>query len=193
MARKKIKPNEKIILATLKLAETMPWQEVTMNKIAKAAKIENSTLNENFSSKLSILSAFNRQLDEQAMKNFSNITNMGSIREQIFEILMARFDSLNLHKIALNSIYKETVPIDPIASSHGFNNLINSMEIILNIVGIATRSPLGCIKTKVLGAIFFRSFRTWLKDESPDMAKTMATLDKDLAKAETIMKSLNNC
>ena len=91
MARKKIKPNEKIILATLKLAETMPWQKVTMNKIAEAAKIENSTLNENFSSKLSILSAFNRQLDEQAMKNFSNITNMGSIREQIFEILSIAF------------------------------------------------------------------------------------------------------
>ena len=67
------------------------------------------------------------------------------------------------------------------------------MEIILNIVGIATRTPLGCIKTKALSAIFFRSFKTWLKDESPDMAKTMATLDRDLAKAETIGKRLSNC
>lgn len=189
---RKINPNKKIIFATLKLAVTVPWQEITMDSIAKAAKVKSSVLMEIFSSKLAILDAFNRQLDEQITEEFSNIENVGSIREQLFEILMARFDALNRYKSALKLIYKETVPFDPLASAYGLNNLIHSMEIVLNIVGIPTCTPVGCVRTKVLSAIFIRSFIIWLEDNSADMAKTMAKLDNDLAKAETLGKSVAN-
>ena len=191
MARK-INPNEKIISATLKLAATVPWQEITMDSIAKAAKVNSSILMESFSSKLLILDAFNRQLDEQITEKFSNIENVGSIREQLFEILMGRFDALNRYKSALKLIYKETVPFDPLASTHGLNNLIHSMEIVLNIVGMPTCTLFGCIKTKVLSAIFIRAFITWLEDNSADMTKTMANLDSNLAKAESLGKSVAN-
>lgn len=193
MAKQKLKINDKIISATFKLAETTPWHAITMDKIAKAANIKDSTLNDNFSSRLSILSAFNHQLDEQTMKTFSEIKSTESIRDQIFEMLMDRFDSLEPYKIALSSIYKETVPNDLQAGYFGFNHLRNTMRIILNIVGIPSHTPLGRVKINVLGVIFFRSFKTWLKDESSDKAQTMAILDKDLAKVEAIGEGLNNC
>jgi hypothetical protein len=105
---------------------------------------------------------------------------------------MARFDLLNRYKIAVKLIYKETVPFDPLASACSLNSLIKSMKIVLNIAGIPTSTLLGCAKTKILSAIFMRSFITWLGDDSTDMAKTMAVLDSDLAKAETFSNGITN-
>lgn len=187
---RKISTKEKIISETLKLAETMPWQKITKGDIAKAAKVNASIIEKYFSSKLLILDDFNRQLDKQLIKDFSGIDKSGSIREQLFEILMLRFDAMNKYKIALKSIYKGTIPFDPLASARGLKNLMNTMEVALNLIAIPTGTPTGCLKTKVLGAIFFRSFLTWLGDNSPDMANTMAKLDNDLAKAEEFSKKL---
>jgi AcrR family transcriptional regulator len=186
----KINTNEKIIYATLKLAETTEWCEVTMENIAKAANIEPDALIKNFKSKLTILDAYNQQLDKQMLIEFSDIKKADSIREQLFEILMSRFDTLNKNKIALKSIYKGTVLIDPLASTWGLKSLINSMQVALKIIGTPTSTPIGCVKTKILGLIFMRSFITWIEDQSPDMSKTMSKLDADLAKAELLSRSI---
>jgi hypothetical protein len=187
-----INTNKKIISATLKLAETITWQKITMEEIAKAAKVEPSILLQNFSSKLSILDAFNCHLDAEITQEFAKTKKWGSAREQLFDIIMTRFDSLNSYKRALRLIYKTTVPYDLRASICGLNNVTNSMKIVLDISNISTITPLGCIRTKLLSAIFLRSFVTWLNDDSADMAKTMAKLDSDLAKAEKLSNLIAN-
>ena len=184
--------NENIISTTLKLAETIPWQEITIDSIALAEKIKPSTLLEIFPSKLSILDAFNHQLDTEIRQEFASIEKLGSVRDQLFDILMARFDLLNRYKIAVKLIYKETVPFDPLASAYGLNSLIKSMKIVLNIAGIPTCTLLGFMKTKILSAIFMRSFIAWLGDDSTDMAKTMAILDSDLVKVENFSNAITN-
>ena len=188
---RKINSSEKIISATLKLAEARRWQDISIENIAEAAKVKLNIVNKEFSSKLMILDAFNRQLDRQMAKDFSDIEITGSIREKLFEILMYRFDTLDKYKKALKSIYKGTVPFDPLASTFGLKNLNKSMEVALNITGTPTRTPIGCIKTKFLLIIFIRSFITWLEDDSPDMAKTMSKLDDGLAKAEILNKNIS--
>jgi hypothetical protein len=105
---------------------------------------------------------------------------------------MARFDLLNRYKIAVKLIYKETVPFDPVASAYGLNSLVKSMKIVLDIAGIPTHTLLGCTKTKILSAIFMHSFIAWLDDDSTDMAKTMAILDRDLAKVEIFSNGIIN-
>ena len=184
--------DKRIISATLKLAETITWQELTIDKIAKAAKVEPSILLQNFSSKLSILEAFNRQLDSNIRQEFAETKNLGSVREKLFDIIMTRFDHLNSYKQALKSIYKATIPYDLHAAICGLNNVTYSMKIVLNMAEISTKTPLGCIRTKLLSVIFIRSFATWLSDDSADMAKTMAKLDRDLAKAERLSNLVSN-
>jgi hypothetical protein len=184
--------NKNIISTTLKLAETIPWQKITIDGIAQAEKIESSALLEIYPSKLSILDAFNRQLDAEIIQEFASIEKLGSVRDQLFDILMARFDLLNRYKIAVKLIYKETVPFDPLASAYGLHSLIKSMKIVLNIAGIPTCTLLGFMKTKILSAIFMRSFIAWLGDDSTDMAKTMAILDSDLVKVENFSNAITN-
>ena len=179
---------EKIISATLKLADKVPWHEITMDSIAESAKIKSSTLAKIFPTKLSILGAFSHQLDEQIRLNFSNDEQRSSTRDQLFEILMLRFDKLNQHKKAIKLIFNETIPSDPFAVAHGLNSLFCSMKSVLDTVGIQTQTPLGCFNIKALSIIFLHNFFIWLEDDSSDMAKTMASLDRDLAKAETLRK-----
>ena len=191
MARK-TDANKRIISATLKLAETISWQEITLDNIAKVAKVEPKILLQNFSSKLAILEAFNRQLDANIRQEFAKAKNLGSVREELFDIIMTRFDHLNSYKQALKSIYKATIPYDLHAAICGLNNVTYSMKIVLNMAEISTKTPLGCIRTKLLSVIFIRSFATWLSDDSADMAKTMAKLDRDLAKAERLSNLVSN-
>ena len=188
----KINIDQNIISSTLKLAESIPWHEITIDGIAQAANLKSSVILKKFPSKLSILDAFNRQLDAEIAQEFSNIKKLEPVRDQLFDILMARFDLLNRHKKAIKLIYKKTVPFDPLASAQGLNNLTKSMKTILNIAGIPTGTLLGCVKIKILSAIFFRSFIAWLDDDSTDMAKTMAILDSDLAKIEKFSNGITN-
>ena len=49
----------------------------------------------------------------------------------------------------------------------------------LNMEGIA-----GLLRTKAIGWVWVSSLRTWLKDDSSDLARTMAALDRRLRWAE---------
>ena len=187
MARK-ADPTKKIITATLKLAAAKPWREISMEDIAEAAKIKLDDLNKTFSSKLAILNAFNRQIDDQTAKSFGEVSPDETTRDQLFEIMMSRFDALQPHKKAIKSILRETVPYDPIASICGLRTVMRSMGSALDLTGIRVRTPIGCLKAKALAAIYLRAFKTWLGDDSADMAKTMALIDDGLAKAENLAK-----
>jgi hypothetical protein len=41
-----------------------------------------------------------------------------------------------------------------------------------------------------LTALYLYTVRTWIEDDSEDMAKTMAALDKNLERAEGVINSL---
>jgi ubiquinone biosynthesis protein COQ9 len=181
---KKTDLSKEIISATLILAANRPWQKISMNNIAEAAKIEPDILARIFGSKQSILNTFNHQIDEEIKTRFLNDQDKDSIRDQIFEIVMARFDALHPHKIAIKLILKTTILFDPLASAQGFKALFCSMQSAFELVGL---SPAGYLRTAALSAIYLNSFKTWLQDDTPDMSETMAVLDDCLAKAETIV------
>lgn len=184
---RKTDPSKKIISATLKLAAVTPWREISMADIAEAAKLEPALLAETFASKLAILDAFSRQIDDTVTAGFLNPSKEETIRDQLFDILMARFDALLPHKKAIKAILREIIPYDPVASAHAMRVLLGSMSRTLGLVGIRAASPLGCLKTQALTVLYLRSFKTWLEDDSTDMAQTMASIDDGLAKAESLV------
>ena len=63
---------------------------------------------------------------------------------------------------------------------------MNSMSIILNSADISTNGITGTLKINGLAAIYLNTLRIWLKDETKDMSKTMAALDKSLSQADNL-------
>ena len=58
------------------------------------------------------------------------------------------------------------------------------MRWMLEAAGMPPRGLIGEIKVRALGAIWLDVLRVWAKDDSPDLAQTMKSLDKRLGQAE---------
>ena len=68
---------------------------------------------------------------------------------------------------------------------------MRSMAWMLEAAGIESSSAAGYLRTKGLAAVWLRTLRVWGKDDTPDMARTMAALDADLRRAEPLGRGLH--
>lgn len=185
-ARKKVDPAWHIVATALALAREKNWREIRLADIAAAAKISETDLGTHFSSKRAILEAFNTRINNQVIDPAPGPAAGETIRDQLFELIMARFDALNPHKDALAAILRATVPFDPKTSISGLCAVKRSMRLSLEKAGDSASGIEKIVKVKALSLLYLRIFYIWLGDESGDMSKTMAALDKALARAEAL-------
>ena len=61
---------------------------------------------------------------------------------------------------------------------------------MLEIANIKTTGIVGALRVKGLAAVWLATLRAWRHDESPDMAATMAALDRNLGHAERVARRL---
>ena len=115
-------PQRRVILASLKLALERNWNEVSLGEIAKSANIPLIEVRKLFHSKNAILKALNQQMDTEVLANAATVSSNGTIRDQLFELLMLRFDALTREKKAITKIICCTISRDPFASFIGLKN-----------------------------------------------------------------------
>lgn len=172
----------RIISAAMRLAAEKPWHEVTLRQIAEAAGLNLAQLSESFSSKGDILAGFVRLVDKEVLANAPALIEGESPRDGLFEVIMARFDALGPHKPALRSIAGsgevELSLIRPVFLSQGW---------MLQAAGIDSEGPAGALRTAGLASAYASAFRTWLEDDDPGLARTMAVLDRRLRGGESVM------
>ena len=65
-----------------------------------------------------------------------------------------------------------------------------SMIWMLEKAGVSSAGLKGRVRAAGLNAIMLSAIRVWLKDDSEDMSATMARLDRDLARADKLVQSL---
>lgn len=179
---------DKAVEAALALAMAQSWNDVSFEDIVAEAGIDLEDAREYFDDKSDVLAAYGRKIDREMMTNISSDENM-SHREQIFDILMERFDLINENRTSLVSILN-SVKGDPKQAILGLPHLARSMTRVLEAAHISTDGIAGCLRVTGLTSIYAYVLRAWVEDDSPDMAKTMAALDKALDKAEMLYNSL---
>ncbi len=195
MPRKKTVNTEKIkkdhqqniIETALNLAAQKDWSSVTLHEIATRSGVDCADLRHHFSSKDAILDRFSDVIDTQLAEKIDPDIATAPVRERLFELLMARFDLLTGHKEALRSIMN-SVPADPLSIAPGLMRLRHSMRWTLEIADISVSGMRGFLRVQFLSAAFLAALRVWLRDESPDMAMTMATIDRWINRAEELEK-----
>jgi hypothetical protein len=102
---------------------------------------------------------------------------------------MRRYEALAPHKAALSAILRHGCR-HPLAALCGIPGLLHSMAWMLEAAGISTAGLAGMLRAKGLAAVHLATLRVWLRDDSPDMARTMAALDRNLKRAESLAGSL---
>lgn len=174
--------------AALSLAATQPWSQVTMLDIARAADCELADLFALFDHKEDILATYGRQVDVELARRMG--PQDGEIKDRLFDILMERFEILNENRAAVLSIL-HAMGREPKQILYSGSFLCRSMGKVLDIAGTSPGGWCGMVRVAGLSAIFGRVLMVWKMDESPDMPKTMAALDKSLSQAGQVARWLN--
>jgi len=180
---KKADLHKHLIETALKLAAERGWAELSLAEIAEAADLPLSKVYEVFSSKQAILEAFARRIDGLVLAGQEAEAEDGSARDRLFDVMMRRFDALQPYKAGLGNLLYDQGR-DPLAALCGIGQLMRSMALMLEAARIPSGGLRGLLRTKGLAAIYLATLRVWLRDESADMAKTMATLDGYLRRVE---------
>ena len=182
-------PKGRIIAAALRLAGERRWRDVTLADIATAANVRLVDLRREFDTKGEILAAFVRAVDDVLLARTPErgASDTTSPRDAIFEVVMSRFDVLAPYKPALKSI-AESWSTDPAL----LRALAVSSAWMLRAARIEPEGFDGKVRTAGLGAVYASAFRTWLEDDDPGLARTMAALDRRLRRGERTLQSFDD-
>lgn len=187
-ARKRTKAQtfetQRVIDAALELAAERGWEQVSLLDIAKRAQVPLAELYSHYPGKHEILAAFTRRVDEEVVAEQEMEPASGEpARDRLFDVLMRRFDHLQPHRRAIRSIL-EAYRRDPALALGGLFQLRRSMTWMLEASGLSASGLRGEMRLDGLCAIYIATLRTWLQDDTEDMAKTMAALDGYLRRIE---------
>jgi len=175
--------------AALALAAEKDWTAIALRDIAAAADVSLAELHEAYRSKTAILWAYFRAVDESVLAATPAWDAGDAPRDRLFDVLMRRFDALSRDRAAVLRIIA-ALRCDPAAALCLSSGLPGSMRWMLEAADISAAGPCGRLKAKGLAAVWLAALRVWRRDDSPDMARTMAALDRSLRRAERLVRLL---
>jgi AcrR family transcriptional regulator len=178
----------RLVDAALALAAERPWDEVTLADIAARAGAALAELHPRFAGRGRILAAFARRIDAEMLRGDGVDLAGERARDRLFDAVMRRFDLLAPYKDGLRSIAASTMR-DPVAALAQVPALDRSMAWTLEAAGISAGGWRGRLKVRALGATYLAVLRIWL-DDGVDQARTMAELDRRLARLDSLAERL---
>ena len=180
-----------VIDTAMKLAAERGWRDLSLAEIADAAKLPLSKVYPVFPSKTAILGAFSRQIDAAVLaateleagelEAGEAGAREGGAHDRLFDTLMRRFDALRPYREALGNIVCAEAG-DPVSALCGLCRLGRSMACMLEAARLSATGLRGALGVKALGLAYLATLRVFLRDDSPDMAATMAALDRNLSR-----------
>ncbi|MEM8573056.1 MAG: TetR family transcriptional regulator [Pseudomonadota bacterium] len=177
------------VMAAMSLAANHDWGDVSLAAIASEANLTMADLRREFVCKNDILRAFQSEVDAQVLSRSKPAGSDDTVRDQVFDAIMTRFEVMGPHKEALNRIvaYFRCHPGE--ASIFVCSRMVSQYWTLAN-AGAKLNGPVALVRIAGLSAVYDRAFNAWLKDDSSSLDKTMATLDRGLANGERGMKSV---
>ena len=176
----------RILAAAMALAAERPWSEVALADIADRAGVTLVDLKAAFDGKAAMLADFSARIDDEMLRRAPRRTPDQSTRDALFEVMMSRFDALGPYRAALKSIVGSGFA-DP---TH-LRAVMSAQHWMLAAAGVDNDGAAGLARAAGLATVYASVFRTWLDDDDPGHARTMAALDRRLRRGESTLKSLD--
>ena len=181
-------PELRLINAAFDLAARHRWREITIRDIAQEAGLSAPEALTIFPSKFLIVKAFSRRVDQSILNDLAvDAETDESPKDRLFDILMRRFEVMSDYKAGLIGIVSD-LGSAPCSVIHRILAVRNSIAIMLEAIGIPTSGLDGQIRVHGLLAIYAYCLNTWFRDESADLAATMAAVNQGVSFAERFAK-----
>jgi len=175
---------QKLIQTSLDLAADSGWSNISMDDIIIAADVDMAAAKALFDDKDMLLAAYARDLDLRLEAAFSK-ANDDCTRDRLFDIVMERFDMLNDNRAGVISILN-SLTLDPGYAAQSLPLLCRSTSAMLALAGYQVEGWKSYFKISAFTGLYFKILRDWIKDDSADMAPTMASLDRALGLFEKL-------
>ena len=179
----------KIIKAALKCASEVRWKKVSLLMIAEEVDLPLAEIYKHFPSKLAVVGALLERSTDLIFSRDEPYSSNEPVHDRLLDNILKRFEILEEDKQAIVSIVKDT-KFDPLANLFLAPKLFNSMAQTLEKSGINSSGLVGMMRIKGVTVIYLMAFNIWLHDNSPDLEKTMAFLDRRLKQAVQIASVL---
>ena len=174
---------ERIIDAFMTLLAEKPIERIGFADIAREAGVSLSDLRAAFGSTLAILAAHMKAVDRAVLAGGDDDMAAEPPRERLFDVLMRRLEVLAPHKAAVRSLLRSATRNPRLALA--LNGLaVRSQQWMLTAADIDAAGPRGMVRAQGLALLFAQVLRTWVHDDDPGLARTMAALDRALARGQ---------
>jgi AcrR family transcriptional regulator len=174
---------ERIIAAFMALLAEQPIERIGLVEVAKRADVSLADLRGEFDSPLSILAAHVKEVDRAVLRGGDADMAQEPPRERLFDVLMRRIEALGPHREAVRSLIRSATFNPGLAVA--LNGLaVRSHQWMLAAADISASGPKGMLQAQGLAVLFASVMRTWLDDDDPGLARTMAALDRALAQGQ---------
>ena len=173
----------KIIDALMELAAETRFEDISIRDICTAAAVSLADFRDAFPSKGAVLAGFSRRIDRAVLAHDTGELADENPRERLFDVLMRRLEILAPHRDAVRSLIRSASRNPPLAIA--CNGLaVRSQQWMLTAADIGASGPRGMVRAQGLALLFGSVLRTWVNDDDPGLARTMAALDRALGRGQ---------
>jgi hypothetical protein len=174
--------DQALVTAAFGLGAEAGWRKVSPAAAAVRAGLDLAQARARFGACGGILRKFGALADEYAL---TGALAEGSVRDRLFDTLLRRFDFLQLHRAGVVALLK-FLPADPGLAVCLAHATVESMGWLLEAAGVSSTGLRGEMRKRGLALVWGYGVRAWVRDESADLAATMAAVDQALTQADAL-------
>ena len=167
--------------AALAVAAAKSWREVTISHLADAAGRPLSELYG--ASPGEAVDCVEEAFDRAIADNIDKLDPGQSVRDRLFELIMRRFEAMEPHRAAVIAM-EAGADRDPMIMTAQHQRHVRCARWVLALAGLEADGMTGQARAQGLGVIIGQARAAWRGDDAGDFAKTMASLDRNLRRAE---------
>ena len=174
---------DKIIAAFMALLAEKRFEEIGFGEVASRSGLTLATCRTAFGSTLAIYAAHVKDLDRKVLADASGDMAEEPPRERLFDVLMRRIEVMAPYREATRSLLKSVSRNPGLALAlNGF--AARSQAWMLTAADIDAAGPRGMVRAQGLAMLFASVLRTWVDDDDEGLARTLAALDRALARGQ---------
>lgn len=184
-------PTDLLALAFEIIAET-GWRGFTFSQLAERAELPLTEVRQTFQGKAGLLDALNERLDHGMLAvDAEDLVGLPP-KDRVFELLMSRIEAMAPLRAGLCRLMRdarfdaELLAMTACRIDRSLTWLQDAADLPGKNSGSLAAQIQKQVQRRILGAIYLQVLNIWSTDDSEDLSKTMAALDKQLRRVERL-------
>lgn len=182
---------DRIVAAFMALLAEKPFEQIDLSEIAARAGVSLGAMRGEFRSKLCICAAHVKAIDRAVLDGGEGDMAEEPPRERLFDVLMRRLEALAPYRAAVRSLLR-SISRNPGLALAANGLAVRSQQWMLTAADIDAAGPRGLVRAQGLALLYARVLRVWIHDQDPGLARTLAALDRELARGHRWVSFLDD-